>query len=218
MKKYIFLIVCSLVLIICVAQIPDISNQLAKECVAVSVVNSTATESVFCKGIIEQEYDTYIVRIQISEEDISKVSIGNQVKVICKALGDKMLLGKLKTLSDFAYKIIYGGVSLTVVDAVVEFDEIYDELKSGYTATAEIIYTKIEGAVILPFEGVAKEKNGKYYVYRIDENWAVKEYVNIAFEDEKGAVVFGECNINTICENPESLSGDYVRIKNAWND
>ena len=218
MKKYFLLLVIGAVFAICISQIPSITNKLAKDCSAVSVVNGNASESIFCKGVIEGENDSFIVRVQISEEDVYKVKVGQTAKISCKALGDKLLYGKVKELSDFAYKISYGGVNITVIDAVIELEKTVESLKSGYSVTAEIIYTELKNAVILPFEGVAQEKDGKYYVYRIDENWAVKEYVEVAFEDEKGAVISGECNFKTVCEEPESFSGDYVRIKNVGDN
>lgn len=213
MKKYFVLIVISVVLVVCVLQIPNISNEFAKECYAVAVVNSSASESVFCKGTVVDDYGDFVVKVQINEEDIPKVHCGQTAKISCKALGDELLLGKVKELSDFAYKISYGGINITVVDATIEIEGDFKNLKSGYSVTAEIVYTEIKNAVILPFEGIAQEKDGKYYVYRIENDWAVKQYVDIAFEDEKGAVISGECNFKTVCEEPESFSGDFVRIK-----
>ena len=218
MKKYFLLILFCAFFSFCISQIPNISNEFAKDCSAVSVVNSNAYERVFCKGIIEENYGNFIVRVQISEEDVYKVKEGQLVEIFCKALGKKALPGKVKELYDFAYKTTYGGISVTVVDAIIEFDEAYKDLKSGYSVTAEIIYTELKNAVILPFECVAQEKNGKYYVYRIDKNWAIKEYVEIAFEEEKGVVVSGKCEFKTICEDPESFSGDFVRIKNVGHN
>ncbi len=218
MKKYFLLFSFCLILVVCISQIPNISNQLAEECYTLSVVNGEAIESVSCKGVIEEAYDGFIARVQISEEDINKVKVAQMAELSCKALGKKTLRGKVKELSNYAYKVVYGGVNITVVDAVIDFEEDYEGLKSGYSVTAEIIYTELKNANILPFEGVAQEKNGRYYVYRIDDNWAVKEYVDIAFEDEKGAVVLGECNFKTICEEPQKLSGDFVRIKNVGDN
>ena len=216
MKKYFGLIAGLVIAIMFVFQIPNISNELAKECVTVSVINDVASERVFCKGFIEKTNDDFVVKAQISEEDISKVAIEKTVEISCKALGDKILYSKVETISDYAYEISYGGVNVTVVDAIIKFDESYDGLKKGYNVTAEIIYTEVKNAAILPFECVAQEKNGRYYVYRIDDNWAVKEYVNVAFEDEKGAVILGDCDFDTVCEEPERFSGDdYVRIKNV---
>ncbi len=204
--------------IVFIFQIPSISEALAKECVAVSVVNGVASESIFCKGIVENADGDFFVNVQISEEDISKVTIGKSAKITCKALGDKILNGEVIKISDFAYKVTYGGVSMTVVDAVISLNTSYKGLKSGYSATAEIIYTEVENAAILPYECVAKEKDGKYYVYKVENNWAVKEYINVAFEDEKGAVISGKCDFDTVCEEPENFFGDYVRIKNVGID
>ena len=218
MKKYIFLFSCSIVLIIATLQIPTISNEIATECSSVSVISGTATESVSCKGIIEENNGEFSAKVQISEEDIFKVKKGQSVKITCKAVGDLPLKGRVKELSNVAYQMTYAAATFTVVDAVIEIEKNNADLKNGYTITAEIIYLEVKDASILPFEGVAQDKEGKYYVYRIEDNWAVKEYVDVAFEDDKGAVLSEDCEFQTVCETPENLSGDFVRIKNVGND
>lgn len=218
MKKYIFLFLCSIALIIVTFQIPTISNEIATECSTVSVINGTATESVSCKGVIEEKNGEFVAKVQISEEDIFRVKKGQSVRIICKAVGNVPLKGRVKELSDTAYKMLYATANITVVDAVIEIEGNNSDLKSGYTITAEIIYSEVKDASILPFEGVAQDKDGKYYVYKISDNWAIKEYVDVAFEDDKGAVLSKEYEFETVCETPENLSGDFVRIKNVGND
>ena len=191
-----------------VFQIPNMTAALAKECAIVSVINGEASESIFCKGVVEKSNESFIVKVQISEEDIGKISVGMPANITCKALGDKVLLGRVDEIFDYAYKISYGDAHITVIDAIIGFDE-------AYSASVDIVYTKLSNAVILPYECIATEKNGKNYIYRINKDWAVKEYVEVAFEDEKGAVLSGKCDFDTICEQPESFLGDYVRIKNV---
>ena len=65
MRKYFFLMVFCVIFAVCISQIPYFSNEFAKECYTVSVVNGAANESVFCKGIVEQEYDKFVVKAQI---------------------------------------------------------------------------------------------------------------------------------------------------------
>lgn len=218
MKKYIFLFLCSIAVIIVTFQIPTISNEIATECSTVSVINGTATESVSCKGVIEEKNGEFVAKVQISEEDIFRVKNGQSVRIICKAVGNVPLKGRVKELSDTAYQMLYATANITVVDAVIEIEKNNADLKNGYTITAEIIYSEVKDASILPFEGVAQDKEGKYYVYKISDNWAIKEYVDVAFEDDKGAVLSKECEFETVCETPEKLSGDFVRIKNVGND
>ena len=192
MKKYIFLFLCSIAVIIVTFQIPTISNEIATECSTVSVINGTATESVSCKGVIEEKNGEFVAKVQISEEDIFRVKNGQSVRIICKAVGNVPLKGRVKELSDTAYQMLYATANITVVDAVIEIEKNNADLKNGYTITAEIIYSEVKDASILPFEGVAQDKEGKYYVYKISDNWAIKEYVDVAFEDDKGAVLSKE--------------------------
>lgn len=219
MKKYIILFVFCLVTVILCQQIPALANHFTKECATVSIINAEASESVNCKGVIAgDEKNGYKALIQISEDDISRVEEGQSVLLHCNALGETVLSGELSSISDEAYQATYSSIKITVVDAVVDILDEDDKLKSGYTATAEIVLNKVDNATILPFEAVAQEKNGKYYVYRLENGWANKEYIDIIFEDEKGFVV---SNLNKnwrICENPTEFTDERVRVKYDSND
>lgn len=214
MKKYLILMICSAVLVLTCFTLPNITEHFAEDCATVPISTGIANESVSCKGIIEEISDNeFVACIQISEEDISKVEIGQSVDIHCSALGDKILKGELTELSNKAYQITYASMKITVVDAVVEFKETDPKLKSGYSVTADIIFSEIENATILPFEAVAQEKTGEYYIYRLEDGWAVKEYIDVEFEDEKGVVVSGEWAYDEICEAPDEFTADRVRVK-----
>jgi HlyD family secretion protein len=219
MKKYLILLIFGLCTVILCQQIPNITRQFSKECYTVPIISAEASESINCKGVILGNKNTgFTANIQISEDDILRVEEGQSVILHCNALGDTELKGKLTTLSDKAYQASYSTMKITVVDAVVDVLDDDTRLKSGYTVTAEIILNKIQDATILPFEAVAQENDGDYYVYRLENGWAYKEYIDVSFEDEKGAVVKNLDKSWQICENPAGFSKDSVRVKNDSDD
>lgn len=219
MKKYLILFVFCLVTVILCQQIPALANHFTKECTTVAIINAEASESISCKGIISGDDENgYKALIQISEDDIARVEEGQSVLLHCNALGDTVLSGELTSLSDEAYQATYSSIKITVVDAVVDILDQADKLKSGYTATAEIVLNKVDNATILPFEAVAQEKSGEYYIYRLENGWANKEYIDISFEDEKGFVVLGLEDDWQICENPTKFTEERVRVKHDRND
>ncbi len=219
MKKYLILLIFGLCAAVLCQQIPNITNRFSKECYTVPIISAEANESVSCKGVILGNKDSgFKAKIQISEDDILRVEKGQSVILHCNALGDEKLNGKLTSISEKAYQTSYSTFKITVVDAEVDITDDNSRLKSGYTVTAEIVLNKIEDATILPFEAVAQEKNGKYYVYRLDNGWAYKEYIDVSFEDEKGVVVKNLNKSWQICENPESFSKEIMRVKNDSDD
>ncbi len=219
MKKYILLGVVCIVAVLFCQWIPAINEQFAEPCVTIPIINDQAKQSIPCKGVIEQlGKNNYCALLQIGEDDISQVSVGQEVELHCAALGDTVLSGHLESLSDSAYQTNYGGLKIVVVDAVVSIDTPDKRLKSGYTVTADILITKLENANILPFEAVAKDKKGDYYIYRVENEYAVKEYVTVGFEDEKGIVVYNWNDDWILCENPSEYSEEKVRIKYVGND
>lgn len=219
MKKYLILLLFGVCTVILCQQIPNITNEFSKECFTVPIISAEANESISCKGVIVGNSDSgYKAKIQISEDDILRVEEGQSVLLHCNALGDTELKGELKNLSDKAYQTSYSTLKITVVDATIDILDDDERLKSGYTVTAEIILNNIQDATILPFEAVAQEKNGDYYIYRLENGWAYKEYIDVSFEDEKGIVVENLNRAWQICENPASFSKDCVRVKNDSND
>ena len=219
MKKYLILLIFGLCAVILCQQIPNITQKFSKECYTVPIISAEANESVSCKGVIlGNKTDGFKAKIQISEDEILRVKEGQNVILHCNALGDTKLKGELSSISEKAYQSSYATFKITVVDAVVDILDDDSRLKSGYTVTAEIVLNKIENATILPFEAVAQEKNGRYYVYRLENGWANKEYIDVSFEDEKGVVVKNLDKYWKICENTASFSNDSVRVKNDSND
>ncbi len=217
MKKYIILVIASIFLIAICLNIPKINDSFAKKCATVPILSATASEKITCKGVIKEE-DGFFASIQITEDDISLVKIGQKVQLHCNALGDAKLSGKIIKLSENAYQTTYAGMVYTVIDAKVELNEQNKNLKKGYSVTAEVILNEVEDATILPYEAVAREKSGRYYVYRIIDGWAVKEYLDVVFEDEKGVVVEKNKDYTNICENPESFTEDRERVNKNGDD
>ncbi len=219
MKKYLFLVLAGTLCIMLFQTLPILQNQFAAPCATVGVINDDASEVVSCKGVIQKEAKGgYVALLQISEDDISRIAVGQSVEIHCNALGNTVLAGELTTLSEKAYQTSYGSMKITVVDAVVTIEGGQDKLKSGYSTTADIVLTKEENATIIPFEAVAREKDGAYYIYRLENGWAQKEYIDVIFEDEQGVVVAGKPTLSVLCENPEQYKKDRVKVKENGND
>lgn len=218
MKKYLFLLAIGLSAVVLCQLIPIVKDGFAAPCVTIPIITDEASERVSCKGIIDEiQTKQFVALLQISEDDISEVSVGQEVELHCNALGETVLKGQLKSLSDSAYQTSYGSLKITVVDAVVTIDDIDARLKSGYSVTAEILVSKLEQATILPFEAVGKDGDD-YFIYRVENGWAVKETISVAFEDEKGIVANNLDPTWSVCEDPTIYEGDRVKVKHERND
>lgn len=214
MKKYIFLTVFSIVIVALIISIPTIENKFATKCTTVSAINATASKKISCKGIVKKEKDFY-VHIQIPENDISQIKVGQKVDIHCNAIGDEVLKGKIKDFSENAYVDDYASLSFTVIDAKVELEKAPKNLKIGYSVVAQIILDEVSNATILPFDVVGQDDDGRHYIYRTIDGWATKEYIDVIFEDEKGFVVSENKNYSNICENPDLFTEERVRVNNG---
>ena len=220
LKKYLFLFIATFAMLILSYNIPNFVYSSAKVCNTTNILKEDVYKTVSCRGEIETNNFTdisgkYVAKIQINENDIYLVKIGQKVIIKCNALGYKILYGKLANISDSAYKTVYSNMKTTVVDAFVQIDDHENDLlKTGYTLSADIIYDSIKKAKIVPYSALAQDDNAQYYVYLIDDGWAKKKYVSVEYECTNGVIVKNLNDDVKISDNPGIFNRQCERIKN----
>ena len=108
-------------------------------------------------SIISNEF---IIKATISENDMPKVKVGNEVVVSLDAYSDVELNGTLEKINPVS-TTTNGIVSY---DVLISFQDVKDvELFYGLSANISIITAKAENVLYVPLQSVYKE-NGKSYV------------------------------------------------------
>jgi RND family efflux transporter MFP subunit len=99
------------------------------------------------------------IKVDIYEEDVVKINIGNSVDITLTAFPDETLKGKVISI-DPAEKLIEGVV---YYETTIGFETVSDKIKPGMTADVVIKTNSKENSLIIP-ESAIEKKDGKTIV------------------------------------------------------
>lgn len=133
-------------------------------------------------------FASYEIEVDIYEEDVVKVKIGNSVDISLVAFPDKKFLGKVVSI-DPAEKLVEGVVYYEIS---INFEEIPEGIKPGMTADLVIKTALKENVLVIPEDAIQK-KEGKIIVEVFQEEKIEEREVKIGLEgsDDMVEVVLG---------------------------
>jgi len=106
-----------------------------------------------------------IIKSAVSEEYISRIKLGQTVKVKIHSIGDSVFTGKIS--------VITPGVRTETRTADIEVSILYDKrVKPGMTATLEIVVAQKQNALVVPQDILIIKPNGEKYVFIAEEDKA----------------------------------------------
>lgn len=187
-----------------------------------ATASGTVTDVQVVKGAVAMP-DTALVtisdseklqtRVAILESAAAKVKEGQRVTVTGTALKDKAYSGTVVKVYPTARQQYSGTTQQTVVDALIQFDQTDDGLKSGYSVKAEIVTGAEREFPCLPYETIGQDDLGEFvYVYRAGQ--AQKKYIETGIELADGVeIVSGIDAEDRVLNHAEELTEDrFVRI------
>ena len=128
---------------------------------------------------------SFLVRVNVSEKDISQVKVGQSVTIDCKALPN-VFYGKVSAVGDSARQTTSGTGKMTAVAVTVAIDNAPDELRPGYTADCTILTKRCDGVLLLPYSAVGSGYDGKSYVYKTTGKLAERVFVETGAQYSNG--------------------------------
>lgn len=135
-----------------------------------------------------QSISALTMTLSISENDISKVSIGDEVDITITATGE-VITGYITKLSEIG---TYSSSGSTFT-ATVGFAN-NGNLKIGMSATCEIIFESAENVIAVPLEAI-QEENGNKYVIKVNSD-GTEENVTVETGIENDAYVEIKSGLN----------------------
>lgn len=119
------------------------------------------------KGAIVHEQQTIItipdttkmsVQVKIHEAEVTKVAIGQKVRISIGAHPDKKLTGKVSRVAVLpSSQDEWLNPDFKVYDTVIEIDGSHDWLKPGMSAKAEIIAEKLDDVLYIPIQSAVPQ-------------------------------------------------------------
>jgi len=111
-----------------------------------------------------------IIRVNLNEVDIAKVSKGQPVRVTLDAYPQKTFTGKVRFVAPAA-KVVD---KIKVFEIEVALDHLDDAFRTGMSANVEILGEKRAGALSIPLEALQR-RDGATVVYRLKSGLPAKE-------------------------------------------
>ncbi|MFN2384724.1 MAG: efflux RND transporter periplasmic adaptor subunit [Thermoanaerobaculia bacterium] len=106
-----------------------------------------------------------IIRVNLNEVDIAKVSVGQRARVTLDAYPQKVFAGKVTFVAPSAELV----EKIKVFKVEVTLDELGDYFRTGMSANVEILGDKRDNALSIPLEALQK-RDSDTVVYRLKEN------------------------------------------------
>jgi HlyD family secretion protein len=157
----------------------------------------------------------YKVNVSVSQYDAIQINNGQRAVIKVKGL-DKAYDGTVTSIGEAA-EITYTGTNKEAkVDVEVVVSNPDDKIKVGYEADVEIILMETKEAIAVNLEALQKDKDGKAYVYVVENNRAVKRLVKTGTETEFDIQVLEGLKVNeSYIKNPPAALKEGDRVKAA---
>ncbi len=141
---------------------------------------------------IIQDVNNLEIITNISEYDISKIKIGQLVKVTGEGVGNNEYQGVVKYISPSAVTVNNGSSTETLVEVKIDIKEKDTEFKPNFSANVEINTAKKEKALVIPYEALYSEKDGTKVIYKVENGKAKRVVVETGIEGDMVVEVIGE--------------------------
>ena len=110
--------------------------------------------------VVLADLSSFHIDVPVDELDVAQIAAGQQVRIALDALPDTELTGKVTNIEPLATKTDRGTNTYKVT---VEIDSTATTLRSGMTATAQIVTQRKPAVVLVPRRAVQSD-NGESYV------------------------------------------------------
>jgi multidrug efflux pump subunit AcrA (membrane-fusion protein) len=127
-----------------------------------------------------------ISEIYVKEIDISKIKVGDSVRVTFDALAGIMIKGSINTIARVGED--HKDFDMKAFKVIIHLDNTNEGLKPAMNSNNEIILAKSDNVISVPLISVFKE-NGTKYVYLKTAESIRKQQIKTGFENEESVLV-----------------------------
>jgi HlyD family secretion protein len=113
--------------------------------------------------------ESMIIRVNLNEVDIAKVSVGQPVRVTLDAYPQKTFTGKVRFVAPAAK--LQDKIKVFAVE--VALDELADSFRTGMSANVEILGERRAATLSIPLEALQR-RDGRTVAYRLKDGLAAK--------------------------------------------
>lgn len=166
--------------------------------------------------------DQLQVKAKINEAKVSDVKVGQRVIISGNGFKNSEYQGHVSKISNEATQILNPTGQETVVELIILIDSEAENVKPGFTAKCKIVTEEKNGVIIIPYESVKQDKQGRDFVYTFSsqDNKAVKTFINLGRDFENGVeVISGLTFEDRMVTDPESVcDGEKILLSEDFDE
>ncbi len=160
-------------------------------------------------------------RLEVGEDKIGKIEIGQSVRITCNALNGTIMRGTVSKIGEIAKQTSGVLGKETTVEVIVGIDDgITADVKPGYTVKCSITVEKKDNALLLPYESIKYDDSGNEYVLCYSQSGICeKKNVKTGNEYKDGIeIVSGVTGKDLIVSAPAEIDDDsFAKIAGGAN-
>lgn len=180
------------------------------------VVNSEA-----CVCTISSS-DQLQVKAKINEAKVSDVKVGQRVIISGNGFKNSEYQGHVSKISNEATQVLNPTGQETVVEVIILIDSSAEDVKPGFTAKCKIVTEEKNGLIVIPYESVKQDKQGRDFVYTFSsqDNKAVKTFIKLGRDFENGVEILSGLTFeDRIVTDPESVcDGEKILLSDDFDE
>jgi hypothetical protein len=213
-----FLFMKSTIFRVAVFNIPDAIEGSLPVVKTVTMSSAEYSQIVSGAGVIAHnpDYGAWFVTISVGESDIRRVKVGQPAALKGAAFDEEIYTATVYDIDSLAVNRQGEFVHETVVEVILKIDNPDDELRSGYSARADIKTDQTRTIHIIPYSAILQDDIGEF-VYVLSGNTAVRRNILTGIELADGAqVVAGLSEDDEVIASPESVAeGQLITTEGA---
>lgn len=150
----------------------------------VTSVNAKAGEVLSTTGIMMtiEDLDHKIVKAYVSENEINRIQIGQSVEITGTSIKGKTFEGKVTYIAPGTIRS--DGSKNVKVEVRISLVENVTELRPGFNVNLEIKTNSRENVLLVPFEAIMTDEDGKKYVNVVEGEEVKKVIITTGVEGD----------------------------------
>ena len=122
----------------------------------------------------------------VKEIDISKIKVGDKVRVTFDALEGIVINGEIYSIASIGED--HKDFDMKVFKVIIHLDETHEGLKPAMSSNNDIILAEYDEALFIPLDAVFQE-NGMEYIYLKSKEGIKKQVVKTGFENDEFVLI-----------------------------
>ncbi len=140
-----------------------------------AVVGKVASSSINSEALfVVEDLDNLKMKVKVSEFDISKIKVGQKVKIKSEVTGDEILSGLVERIASTGERKDAASKEM-IIPVTISIDQGQANIISGVSAKANILIKSKEMALIVPIDGILEDpETGENSVILLNADNTVK--------------------------------------------